>query len=243
MILIFAAVLASPSPQPSTVPADPCGDAHTNVLATLDRPSIGYSACAVKPGDTLLEAGYANASGAGAPTPTYPQGFLRTGVAPGVELDLLANGTFDSGLGAKVEFWHDGSRALAMDFLYLAPTGSPAHTAGAPVQTVNLDYSAPISPKFGAAATLGAQSGYAGGRFFSLLPSVALSDQWNARAQAFVEAFAQTRTRPGGGALFGMDAALQYMLTPRFEADVEAGETTVDGNRSHFAGAGVGVRF
>lgn len=244
IILIFVAVLASPSPQPSAAPPpDPCGGAHTNLLAALNRPSIGYSPCAVKRGDTLLEAGYANAAGPAGSTPNYPQGFLRAGTAPGLELDLLANGRFDSGIGAKFEFWHDGSRALALDALYLAPTGSAQYTAGAPVETLNLDYAMPVSSKFGLAATLGMQSGYAGGRFFSLLPSAVLSDQWNPRAQAFVEAFAQTRTHPGGGALFGVDGALQYLLTPRLEADVEAGETSVDGNRSHFAGAGIGVRF
>lgn len=244
IVLIFAAALASPAPPPSPSPAaDPCGAAHTNLLAALNRPSIGYSACAVKRGEAILEAGYANAAGSRGTTPNYPQGFFRYGAAPELELDFIDNGKFDSGAGLKYEFWHDDSRALAVDLLFTAPTGNARYTAGAATQTFNLDYAVPLSSRFGAGLTLGMQNGYAGGRFFSLLPSAVVSDQWNPRAQAFVEAFAQTRTQPGGGELFGTDAALQYLIAPELEADVEAGRTVVNGSVSHYAGFGLGVRF
>lgn len=238
MILIFAAALVSPAPSPTP---DLCGGTHTNLLAALDRPSIGYSACAVKPGEFIPEAGWANTSGSSA--------FLRYGAARNLEVDGIVGGSGDSGFGAKYEWWHDGTRALASDFLYTVPTGASAFTAGAPVQTLTLDYTMPLSTVFSLASTLGAQSSYAaaqsgpGGRFISLLPSVALADQWNPRAQAFVEAFAQTRTRPDGGAQFGLDAAFQYMLTPRFEIDLETGRAINDLSRSHYAGFGFGARF
>ncbi|HET6896553.1 MAG TPA: transporter [Candidatus Baltobacteraceae bacterium] len=251
MILIFAASLTvSPSPSPSPAPThDPCGGARSNLLAVLDRPSIGFSPCAVKQHETVIEAGYSNAASATAATPTYPQGFLRFGAAPQLEVDLIAGGRFDSGFGAKYEFWHDASRAFGADFLYTAPTGSASLTAGAPTQTINLDYSTPLAGNFSIAPTLGMQSSYAadlsgrGGRFFSLLPSVVVSDQWNPRAQAYIEAYGQTRTRPDGGAQFGLDVALQYLLAPQLEFDVEAGQTANDVTRSHYAGFGFGVRF
>lgn len=251
IILIFAAALGSPAPGPtaSPAPADVCGTPHSNLLAVMDRPSIGYSPCSVKPAETLAEFGYANAAGPAGDVPTYPQGFVRFGAVRNLEIDLMDNGHFDSGFGAKYEFWHDGSRALAMDFLYTMPTGSPASTVGAPVETVNVDYTLPLSSVLSVASTVGAQSSYASaldganGRFMSLLPSVVLSDQWNPRAQAYVEAFAQTRIRPDGGRLFGMDAALQYLLTARVEADVEAGSTATDVAHAHFVGFGFGVRF
>lgn len=265
MILIFAAtVAASPAPQASPAPAraDVCGAPHTNLLAALDRPSIGYSACAAKPHEVLAELGYSNAAGERGRTATFPQGLLRFGAGPNLELDLIgpaygiqrlgaarSEGFFDSGIGAKYEFWHDGSRALAADFLYTAPTGAAAFTAGGPTQTLNLDYTMPISSVLSLASTVGAQSDYAAAldgtsaRFFSLLPSAVLSDQWNPRAQAYVEGFAQTRTRPDGGALFGMDLAVQYLLTPRLEIDVEAGRILTDVSRSHYVGFGFGARF
>ena len=247
MILIFGAMLmAAPSPAPSP---DPCGDVHTNVLAALDRPSIGYSPCAVKHGDTVVEAGYSNASSDTGLLATYPQGFLRYGAAQNLELDLITGGRFDSGVGLKYEWWHDDSRAFATDVLYTAPTGNAAFTAGGPIATVNADYAMPLSSRFGFAATLGAQSSYAAaldgspGRFFSLLPSFVISDQWNPRAQAFVELYGQTRTRPDGGASLGADAAFQYMLAPQLEVDVEIGRTANDVTRSHYVGVGFGARF
>lgn len=247
MVLIFAAMLTvSPSPAPSP---DPCGGSRSNLLAVLDRPSIGYSPCAAKPHETIVEAGYSNSAGDAGLLATYPQGFLRFGAAPNLELDVMASGRFDSGIGAKYEWWHDASRAFATDFLYTAPTGSATLTAGAPIATLNADYSMPLSSRFGLAATLGAQSSYAAAldgtsaRFFSMLPSVVISDQWNPRAQAFVEVFGQTRTRPDGGAALGADLAFQYLLAPQLELDVEIGRTANDLTRSHYAGIGFGARF
>lgn len=245
MILILAAV-ATPSPSPTP---DSCGGAHSALLATLNRPSIGFSACSVKPGDTVAELGYANAAGNTGRVAMYPQGLLRFGAAPNLEIDAIAGGGFDSGAGAKYEFWHDGGRALAADLLYTVPTGTASRTAGSATQTLNLDYSFPFSSRFGFATTLGAQSGYAaalngsGGRFFSLVPSALVTDQWNPRAQAYIEAYGQTRTRPDGGALFGMDVAVQYLLAPELEIDVETGRTVTDVSRAHYLGFGFGARF
>jgi hypothetical protein len=261
IILIFAALAAvGPSPTPSPAP-DVCGSPRNNLLATLNRPSIGFSACAVKPGEGVTELGYQNAPGDPGLV-QFPQGFLRFGATNGAELDFIGpayamlhaggtrtQGAYDSGIGAKYEWWHDRSRALATDFLYTAPTGAAQFTAGAPTETLNLDYTMPLSGVFSIASTLGMQSSYAaaldgrGARFFSSLPSLILTDQWNPRAQAFVEGFGQTRTRPDGGALVGLDAAFQYLLAPEVEIDMEAGRTITDVTRQHYVGFGFGVRF
>ncbi len=263
MILIFASLATAPSPVPaaSPTPSDVCGGAHTGLLATLDRPSIGYSPCAVKPHESLAELGYANFRGDSL-LAAYPAGFLRFGAAPNLEVDFIgpayavqsnsgmrSAGFYDSGVGAKYEFWHDGSSAFGTDFLYTAPTGGAQFTAGSPFVTVNADYTTSLSSRFSFSSTLGFQSAYAAdtngsaGRFFALAPSVVLSDQWSPRAQAFVEAFGLTRSRPSGVAQFGLDAAFQYLLTPAFEVDVEAGRTTTDLSRAHYVGFGIGARF
>lgn len=261
MILIFAAA-ATASPSPAPVSADVCGAPHTNLLAVLDRPSVGFSPCAVKPGERVFELGYAGASGGDGRSATFPQGFLRFGTGPNLEVDVIGpayslqetslgrtGGFQDSGLGAKYELWHHGGAAMGLDFLYTMPTGAAALTAGAPVQTVNLDYSAPVSSIVSVSSTLGIQNSFAvsrsgaSGRFTSELPSVLINDSWNPRAQAFVEAFGQTRTRPDGGSLFGVDANLQYLLAPQIEVDVGVGRTVTSGAPSHFAGFGFGLRF
>lgn len=254
-------VTPSPSPSPGP-PPDVCGGAQTSLLAALDRPSVGFSPCAVKPRERVFEIGYAQASGGDRRSATFPQGFLRFGAGPNLELDVIGpayalqatsrgrtGGFQDSGLGAKYELWHHGGAAMGLDFLYTMPTGAAAFTAGAPEQTVNLDYSAPVSSIFSVSSTLGIQKSYAvsasgaSGHFISELPSVLITDAWNTRAQAFVEAFGQTRTRPDGVSMFGVDANVQYLLAPPIEVDVGVGRTVTAGAPSHFAGFGFGLRF
>lgn len=254
IVLIFAAVAgASPAPSPSPVPTpvigDPCGGAHTSLLAALNRPTIGYSPCAVKPRETVVEAGYANQSG-GQALALYPQGFARFGAAPNLELDFIGpSGKFDSGFGLKYEVAHDAQHVYGIDALYTLPTGAPGYTAGAPGEQVNFDYSGPLTPGLGFGMTLGAGNFAAqtiGGRVAratSLLPSGVVTAPLGERAQLYAEAYGSTRLRPDGGSLFGLDGGVQYLLTPSFEIDAELGRTVTDVAISHYAGFGIGLRF
>ena len=263
IILIFA-VLASPSPSPlpAVTPADPCGGGTTNLLATLNRPTIGFSACAVKPHESLWELGYVNASQSdGSHAALYPQGFIRFGGAPRLEWDIVGpnyavanaggviqRGFADAGVGAKYEFFSGPSDTAALDLLAVFPTGSPLFTAGAPVTTLNFDYGHSLSSDAGFATTIGVQSSFAqtldgrASRFTSLLPSAAFTIQSNPRTQFYVEWYGQTRIRPDGGTLFGVNGGIQYMLRPNVEIDAEIGQTVTDLARAHYFGFGIGVR-
>lgn len=263
IILIFAATLATPAPSPSPSPPDPCGGASMNMLATLNRPTIGFSACAVKARESVWELGYnAVRQNDGTRAAVYPQGFIRFGAARGLELDLIgpnylvqnAGGTItrgfaDSGAGAKYEFFHDDANVAAVDLLYLVPSGAPAFTAGAPIATLNFDYGRSLSPAAGFATTLGVQSSFAAtvsgvsGRFASFVPSVAFTAQSNARTQFYVEAFGQTRLRPDGGTLFGLDGGIQFLPAPSLEIDAELGQTVTDLVRARYIGVGLGLRL
>lgn len=251
--MIFSTVfllsaLASPSPSPSPAP-DTCGTVHTNLLATLNRPTIGFSPCAVKTHRTVLEAGYANQAG-GQPVTTYPQGFIRYGVAPNVEVDLIGpSGHFDSGFGAKLELWHNGSAAFAVDALYFVPTGAAGFTSGAPTETLNVDYGASLAQHWGIGTTLGVSNFAAQAlngsvqRVTTLLPSFVVTNPWNDRTQLYAEAYGSTKIRPDGGTLFGIDGGLQYLLSPQFEVDAEMGRIVTDISPSHYIGFGFGARF
>ena len=263
MVLILA-VAASPAPaaSPAASPApDPCASAGgTALLSALNRPTIGFSPCAVKPGESVFELGYANQAGDAAQA-TYPQGNLRFGVVPDLEVDVLGpnyevtrgpaaqRGFLDSGIGAKWEAAHDAQSAIGIDFLYTMPSGAAAFTLGAPTATLNFDYSRSLSQHIGFGTTIGLQSAYAASlsgdvhRFAAVVPSAVITDQFNPRAQLYAEAYGQTKIRPDGGALFGLDGGLQYLLTPALEVDVEAGRTITDLARAHYVGAGIGVRF
>jgi hypothetical protein len=261
LTVVFAAAAAAASPSPAPV-ADPCGGATTNLLATLNRPTIGFSACAVKPHESLWELGYVNlVQNDGSHASVYPQGFIRFGAAPRFEWDVVGpnfqvqnaagsiqRGFADTGVGAKYEFFSGPSDTAALDLLYIFPTGSALFTAGAPVATLNFDYGHSLSPVAGVATTLGVQSSFAqtrdghASRFTSLLPSVAFTIQSNSRTQFYAEWYGQTRIRPDGGTLFGLDGGVQYLLFPGVEIDAELGQTVTDLARGHYFGFGIGVR-
>jgi hypothetical protein len=263
MILILAAaVLPSPSPSPAAT-NDPCGGATTNMLAALNRPTIGFSACAVKPHESVWELGYNNLSlSDGSRAAIYPQGFIRFGAARKLEFDIVGplyavqrlgattqRGFLDMGVGAKYEYFQDDANVAAVDFLYAFPTGAPAFTAGAPLATLNFDYGRSLSPVSGFATTIGVQSSYSqnlsgrSARFFSMLPSVAFTTQTNPRTQFYAEAYGQTKIRPDGGTLFGINGGIQYMLVPQVEVDAELGSVVTDLARGHYLGVGLGLRF
>ena len=254
IVLIFGAAIAAappPTPAPSPVPdvADPCGGAHTALLSALNRPTIGFSPCAVKPHETVVEAGYANQSGGQAVT-LFPQGFIRFGASPNLELDVDGpNGKFDSGFGLKYEFAHDAQHAYALDALYTLPTGSAQYTYGAPSEQLNVDYSGPLTPGTGFGTTFGAAhsatqaiDGHTA-RTTAFLPSAVVTALLNDRTQLYLESYGSTRLRPDGGSLFGMDGGVQYLISPQLEIDAELGRTVTDVAISHYAGIGFGIRF
>ncbi len=185
MLVNIALVASSPrpslgAPTPSSSPSrratpapdlqsDPCGG-NGRLLATLNRPTVGYSACAVPTGAIVLEEGYQNTFAGGPAAQTsaaYPQGFERAGVAPGWELDVigpnvnrqrsgstLTDGYSDMGLGFKYELPQKGRFTFAVDGLLTAATGSGGFSNGGPTQTLNLDVSYAASPALGIGTTL-----------------------------------------------------------------------------------------
>ncbi|GAC1545527.1 MAG: hypothetical protein NVS3B16_15050 [Vulcanimicrobiaceae bacterium] len=157
---------ASPAPD---APADPCGGPG-RLLATLNRPTVGYSACAVPRGAIVLEEGYQNQFQAGASpsvASAFPQGFERVGVAKNLELDIIgpnfnrsrigstiATGFSDVGLGFKYQLPQAGRFTYAVDGLFSAATGTGGFGAGGPTSIVNLDIVYAASPAIGIGTTL-----------------------------------------------------------------------------------------
>jgi hypothetical protein len=240
--LTYASAAAEPSPSPSPTPnADPCGTPRTDLLAAIDRPTVGFSACAVKPNDVIAEFGYANQSSSGAGNAdVYPQGFVRLGVAPNIEFDVIApTGHLDSGAGLKYELHHNAGGAEAIDFLYTAPNGAPAYSAGSATETLNFDAGTTLGGTWSGGLTVGYQMGTVS----SVLPSVVVAKQFSSSMQIYVEAFGATRIRQDGGWRVAYDAGIQRLLNERVEIDVEAGHAVTDRDRSQFVGFGMGLRF
>lgn len=175
---IFAAPSPTAAPSPAASPKAAIASAQTNdpcagtgrLLATLNRPTVGYSACAIPKGAIVLEEGYQNQAQSGpstSVTATFPQGFQRVGVAQRLELDFigpaynrqrvgttLSSGYNDFGLGFKYELPQSGKFTYAFDGLFQASTGTHGFGAGGPTSALDLDIAYAASPAIGIGTTL-----------------------------------------------------------------------------------------
>lgn len=256
------AVAASPSP----TPADPCGG-DTRLLATLNRPTIGYSPCSVAAGTAVFEEGYQNQQ-QGRDLSTiaiqYPQSFTRIGVKPRVELDAIGpyyntqmtpdgtggyvrtHGYQDSGLGFKYQLPPTGRFVVAFDGLYTAPNGSPNFTLGGPTYTGNIDVGYSITPTWGVGTTLAFQStsGFdAAGkqsRYAAFMPSIAMTTQLGNQFQLYAEYVYLNKIAPDGAGRGTLDYGVQHLLGKRFEIDVEQGVSITPDRNLRFQYVGVG---
>ena len=256
------------SPRTETAAADPCGG-PARLLATLNRPTIGYSACAVPKGSVVLENGYQNTyqgGDAASVTAAYPQGFQRAGIADRFELDLigpsfnrsragasLTTGYSDLGLGFKYELPQAGRFTYAIDGLFTAATGTGGFSNGEPSETIDADISYSLSPAIGVGTTLAASStaGLAPSesashttmvtaRYGTLNPSVVVTAQIPNFYQFYAELVGQTKIAPQTGGRIYTDFGVQKLLGPNLEVDLEYGVDFTPLNGSRFRYIGTG---
>ncbi|HEY9086185.1 MAG TPA: hypothetical protein VIN40_09685 [Candidatus Tyrphobacter sp.] len=256
-MLLLAALLVAGSPSPTPTP-DPCA----GLLNQLNRPTIGYSTCAVKSGTAVFEFGYQHEQQGTAPHAIsqvqVPQGFLRFGILPRFEFDFIgpnierqasANGFADAGIGFKYELPPSARLTFAIDGLYTPPSGAAAFTAGNASYTLNLDAAYQLTPATSLASTLAFTS--TGGfsvtgihaRYGTFTPSVLVLEQLGSVTQAYVEYVDVSRVSPDVGDRAFMDAGVQRLISQYLEIDVEYGHAlTADAAlRFNYVGAGIGI--
>ncbi|HEX3456708.1 MAG TPA: hypothetical protein VHR97_02030 [Candidatus Baltobacteraceae bacterium] len=266
------AVAASPAPSPSPSAADPC-TGPARLLATANRPTVGYSTCAVKKDTVVVELGYQNqqngTSTDGSVQTQVPQNFLRLGVAKNFEIDVIgpnyfatraygpsgaaggtSHGVTDSGLGFKYELPLQGRWTFAVDGLDLPPNGSPALTAGHTTYTANLDASYSLSPAMAAGTTIGigstgapAMAGYA--RYGVTIPSFVVTAQIPNFYQFYAEYVYVSRIDAANGGRAFTDFGVQKLLGTRTEIDVEYGHafTGIPALKFDYIGTGLVLQF
>jgi hypothetical protein len=258
---------ATPSPQPS----DPCGG-PSRLLATANRPTIGFSTCAVKRDTVVFEDGYQNevrgTATNGAVESQVPQNFLRLGVATRFEFDVIGpnyaavrsysptgsestiGGVYDSGLGFKYELQPLGRWSIAFDGLYTGPNGSPSLTAETATLTGNLDASYSLSPAMSAGTTIAVAS--TGSvwhgtlyRYGVTTPSFVLTAQIPDYYQFYAEYVLVSKIGAMQGGRAFSDAGVQKLLGQRTEVDVEYGHafTGISNERFSYVGAGLVLQF
>lgn len=246
-MLPTVASVSTPSPSPQQT--DPCGG-PSRLLATANRPTIGFSACAVKRDTVVFELGYQNEVHGtpqnGSVVSQVPQAFTRIGIATRFEFDVIGpnyegvrtysesregetrNGVTDSGLGFKYEFLPSGRWTVGVDGLYTGPNGSPFLTAGFATFTGNLDASYSLSPATSIGTTIAVSSGGGdlGGqqiRYGVTTPSFVVTTQIPNYYQFYAEYVATSKTTPHYGARAFTDFGVQKLLGSRTELDVEYG--------------------
>ncbi len=257
-----------PSPAPRATPSDACGGPG-RLLATANRPTVGYSACAVAPHTAVFELGYQNQVNGtpsnGSVQSQVPQNFLRVGVAPRFEIDVIGpnyvgtrqyapgetgsvtNGVTDSGLGAKYEFAPAGRWLFAIDALDVPPNGSRFLSAGNATLTGNLDVSYALSPAAGIGTTIAVSS--TGGftpdgvhaRYGVTTPSVVLTTQIPHYYQFYAEYVYVSKLAPNLGGRAFLDGGVQKLLGTRTEIDVEYGHSLIGDPALAFRYVGAGV--
>jgi hypothetical protein len=260
------APLSSPSPGP-----DPCGGPG-RLLSTANRPTIGYSACAVKDHTAVFELGYQNqangTASAGSIESQVPQNFLRLGIAQRFEIDVIGpnyeatrkyasgrpdmvtNGVADSGLGLKWELPPTGKWTVAFDGLYTGPNGSTFLTAGNATLTGNVDASYSLSPVTSIATTIAVSStgGYADqvhGQYGTTTPSIVMTTQIPHYYQFYAEYVLVSKIALNRGDRAFTDFGVQKLLGSRIEVDLEYGHafTGISALRFNYIGAGMVVQL
>lgn len=254
---------SSPSPEPSS----PCGGPG-RLLATANRPTIGYSACAVKQHTAVFELGYQNqvdgTPSSGSIRSQVPQNFLRLGIIPNFEIDVIGpnyeatrsystgrpdtvtNGVADSGLGFKYELPPMGKWTIAFDGLYTGPNGSTFLTAGNATWTGNFDASYSLSPatSIGTTVAVSSTGGYADnvhGQYGTTMPSVVVTTQIPHYYQFYAEYVLVSKIALDRGDRAFTDFGVQKLLGTRTEVDVEYGHafTGISALKFNYVGAGL----
>jgi hypothetical protein len=245
--LLSSTLAATPAPSPT--PPDPCGGPG-RLLATANRPTVGFSACAVQKGTAVFELGYQNqvngTPSRGSVQSQVLQNFLRIGVAPRFEFDVIGpnyigvrayrpgspstvnHGVADYGAGFKYELPPAGRWTLGFDGLYTGPNGSPFLTRGSATLTADIDASYALSPATAVGTTIAVSStgGYVDGvrsQYGVTQPSFVITTQIPHYYQFYAEYVYASKIAPNFAGRAFTDFGVQKLLGTRTEVDVEYG--------------------
>jgi hypothetical protein len=243
--------------------ADPCGG-PSRLLATVDGPTVAFSACVVPLGHVVVETDFQHAylRAPGGTADNYPEGELRVGLPRNNEFVFMppnynqrrargasaASGLSAITTGIKHEVGYNDKWLGALEALFTLPSGGAAFGS----RGLGVDFHGILSYSLADTIGLSLQMGVssqtdpklAGGtRFTSLTSSLVASWQPMPKLQFYDEIFGQTSSGPGKGAGYNMDGGILYLITRWWEVDVEEGVRLIGnlGGFSHYHG--IGTRF
>ncbi|HEY2554459.1 MAG TPA: hypothetical protein VGI15_04340 [Candidatus Cybelea sp.] len=255
---------SSPSPAPSSTPSspsDPCG----SLLSIVNRPTVTTGVCTVRTGHFDIENGYTNTTTTGlggGSAANYPQSLIRIGTAdPHFDIELGAPsaatssvgtprvaGSSDVNLGAKYELGYNSKADWGINGVVTFPTGSRAFSAGNAQFTGNVNGAYTLSSEFALAGTLSfnafsaLNAGGVAQSYFCFLPSLELSAALpGGPSQISVEYAYFSSAGPNVGGKSLVDFVYQRDFGNHLQFDVEYGfsPTAINGQTSHYVGAGL----
>lgn len=239
---------------------DPCTGPN-ELLALVDRPTIGFSACTVPYKKAVLETGYQYQQliqkGY---QQNLPEAEFRLGLPSNTELTILLpnyihqtvsphSGFSGASAGLKHEFGFTDSTVYTGQFLIALPSGSNSfgsHGTGAQINAIvshNLSEHVGVTGMLGV-SSLTQSSGDGGGRYSSINPDLVLSYGVN-ELVLYLEFFGESKTAPDQHSGFMMDTGIVYLLRKNLEVDIEVGQRLSGkiGGFNHYVGAGLSVLF
>lgn len=242
--------------------SDPCAGSDS-LLAVLDRPTVGDSACVVAPHHIVLEAGWDHGAAAGGGRlDTAPNAELRVGLPHDTEFVYLPpnwtqtqvgrqriQGSAASVLGLKHRFGTVGAWMWTGEALVTTASGNGLFGSAGPGLAANgiVSYG---RGAVGVAFMLGVSSStmpaaLGGQRYQSLNPDLVLTWQPTQRLQLYGEVYGANHTGYGAGSGVNWDGGLQYLVTPRLEVDIERGAQLSGalGGLAHYTGIGIGFAY
>lgn len=238
----------------------PCSGSN-NLLALVDRPSYGDSACVVPQHNSLLESGYQYQSLLGGGNlQNVAETVYRYGLADQFEIvmtfpayihqNITPKAGFTAGsVGVKHQLSANQKWVTTIEGLLTLPSGSSSFGSKEPGGAVNGIISYDITPAIGITGMFGISSqsepAYSGGQSYtSFNPYLVLS--WTKdRAVFFIEVYGQSSTGPQQGSGFNMDGGVLYLVKKNITVDLEVGQrlsgSLFDFNQ--YIGTGVAILF
>lgn len=247
-------------PRPLSHTQDPCAG-PSGLLAELDRPTVGDSACVVRSGRAIIEMGYAHADTRQGTSANGPQSELRFGLTHHNEFVLLppnatyqnANGIKNSSysatvFGLKHEWGYTRRWLYSGEILLTAPTsGTLSQPSDGWGEAANVIVGYNITPTVAAGFMFGISTLYSpsGQRYVSANPDFTATWLLDPRWQLYGEIYGQSHTGYGIGGGWDADGGLQYLVHRHIEIDIEAGQRlsgALGGYRNYW-GLGAGWEF
>jgi hypothetical protein len=242
--------------------ANPCGGPSA-LLALVDRPTVGDSACVIPFKQALVEMGYQYQQ------VIHPTGYqhnlpaatLRVGLPASNEIVLLLpnynhqsvaprSGVGATTLGVKHEIGYTEKWLGAVESLITLPSGSSAFGSQAAGIAVNGIVNYTFNSSWGLSCMLGVSTqtepnANGGQRYTSVNPDLVLTYVFNPKVNFYGEFYGQSKTGPGQNSGYNMDAGVLYLILPTLVVDLEAGQRLtgqLDGF-NHYIGAGLSIEI